>query len=233
MNHHWEFMKLTYFGHACFLVEIEKTKVLFDPFIKDNPLAADIEVDSIEADYMLVSHGHGDHVSEVEKVYANTGAYLISTYEVVTWFQKKGIENFHPLNHGGKISLDFGTVKMVNAIHSSSMPDGSYGGNPAGFVIDTKETTFYFAGDTALHQDMKQIAEACKLDFAILPIGDTFTMGVDDALIAADYVGTDWIIGAHYNTFPIININQEEAVARAVSQNKKLQLLKIGETIAI
>ena len=226
-------MKLTYFGHSCFLIETEGIKVLFDPFTEGNPLASQINVDEIETDYILVSHGHGDHVSDVEKVYANTGAKLISTFEVVNWFQNKGVENNHPMNHGGKISLDFGTAKMVNAVHSSSMPDGSYGGHPAGFVIETKEKTFYFAGDTALHQDMKQIADEYKLDFAVLPIGDNFTMGIDDALIAADYVGTSHIIGVHYDTFPYIKIDHEEAMIKAGNQDKKLQLLKIGETILI
>ncbi|MCG8323587.1 MAG: metal-dependent hydrolase [Cytophagales bacterium] len=226
-------MKLTYFGHSCFQIESEGVKVLFDPFIEGNPLASDIKVDDIETDFILVSHGHGDHVSDVEKVYAQTGAQLISTFEVVNWFQQKGIENSHPMNHGGKISLDFGTAKMVNAVHSSSMPDGSYGGHPAGFVISATEKTFYFAGDTALHQDMKQIADEFALDFAVLPIGDNFTMGIDDALKAADYVGTNHIIGVHYDTFPVIKINQDEAIAKAETQNKKLQLLKIGETIVI
>ena len=226
-------MKLTYFGHSCFQIESEGVKVLFDPFIEGNPLASDIKVDDIETDFILVSHGHGDHVSDVEKVYAQTGAQLISTFEVVNWFQQKGIENSHPMNHGGKISLDFGTAKMVNAVHSSSMPDGSYGGHPAGFVISATEKTFYFAGDTALHQDMKQIADEFALDFAVLPIGDNFIMGIDDALKAADYVGTNHIIGVHYDTFPVIKINQDEAIAKAETQNKKLQLLKIGETIVI
>lgn len=226
-------MKLTYFGHSCFQIESEGVKVLFDPFIEGNPLASDIKVDDIETDFILVSHGHGDHVSDVEKVYAQTGAQLISTFEVVNWFQQKGIENSHPMNHGGKISLDFGTAKMVNAVHSSSMPDGSYGGHPAGFVISATEKTFYFAGDTALHQDMKQIADEFALDFAVLPIGDNFTMGIEDALKAADYVGTNHIIGVHYDTFPVIKINQDEAIAKAETQNKKLQLLKIGETIVI
>lgn len=226
-------MKLTYFGHSCFQIESEGVKVLFDPFIEGNPLASGIKVDDIETDFILVSHGHGDHVSDVEKVYAQTGAQLISTFEVVNWFQQKGIENSHPMNHGGKISLDFGTAKMVNAVHSSSMPDGSYGGHPAGFVISATEKTFYFAGDTALHQDMKQIADEFALDFAVLPIGDNFTMGIDDALKAADYVGTNHIIGVHYDTFPVIKINQDEAIAKAETQNKKLQLLKIGETIVI
>ena len=226
-------MKFTYFGHSCFLIETEGIKVLFDPFIEGNPLASHIKVDDIETDYVLVSHGHGDHVSDVEKICGNTGARLISTFEVVNWFQQKGIENAHPMNHGGKISLDFGIAKMVNAVHSSSMPDGSYGGHPAGFVISAKETTFYFAGDTALHQDMKQIADEYKLDFAVLPIGDNFTMGIDDALKAADYVGTNHIIGVHYDTFPVIEINKEEAIAKTENQDKKLQLLKIGETILI
>ena len=226
-------MKLTYFGHSCFQIESDGVKVLFDPFIEANPLASHVKVDDIETDYILVSHGHGDHVSDVGKVYSKTGAKLISTFEVVSWFQKKGIENAHPMNHGGKISLDFGTAKMVNAVHSSSMPDGSYGGHPAGFVISTNERTFYFAGDTALHQDMKQIADEYKVDFSVLPIGDNFTMGIDDALKAADYVGTNHIIGVHYDTFPVIKIDREEAVAKAEKQNKLLQLLKIGETIVI
>ncbi|WP_316934275.1 MBL fold metallo-hydrolase [Hymenobacter sp. AT01-02] len=137
------------------------------------------------------------------------------------------------MNLGGTVKLPFGTIKMVAAAHSSSLPDGSYGGLAAGFVIEAEGKTIYFAGDTALTYDMKILAERYTLDAAILPIGDHFTMGIDDALVAADWAGASRIIGMHYDTFPPISIDQEEARNKAAAAGKELVLLKIGETITI
>lgn len=224
-------MELTFYGHACFSVRIENKILLFDPFITPNEKAKNIDINSIKADYILLSHGHEDHVADAEVIAKNTGAKLISNFEIVQWFAKKGIENSHPMNHGGSWNFDFGTVKMVNAVHSSALPDGSYGGNPAGFVISTKDKTFYFAGDTALTYDMNLIGEEFDLDFCILPLGDNFTMGIDDALKASTFVQCDKIIGVHFDTFSFIEINHAEAINKAKNQNKELNLLKIGETI--
>ena len=144
-------MRITYYGHSCFMAEIKGKKLLFDPFITPNELAKDINIADIEPDYILLSHGHNDHVADAEAIAKSSGATIIANYEVAMWFAGKGITKYHPMNHGGKWDFDFGTVKVVNAVHSSSMPDGSYGGNPIGFVIISEEKNFYYSGDTALH----------------------------------------------------------------------------------
>ena len=226
-------MQITYYGHSCFLIETKGKKILFDPFITPNELAKKIDVNSIQADYILLSHGHQDHMADVETIYKNTKATLVSNFEIVSWFGNKGVENGHPMNHGGKASFDFGTVKMVNAIHSSSFPDGSYAGNPAGFVVETEEKTFYYAGDTALTLDMKLIGEAYSIDFAFLPIGDNFTMDITDAVKAADFVKTNKIIGMHYDTFPYIKLDRKEAENVAANGKKELKLMDIGDTLTL
>ncbi|MGK7388966.1 MAG: metal-dependent hydrolase [Candidatus Cyclobacteriaceae bacterium M2_1C_046] len=223
-------MEVTYYGHSCFLISIGNKKLLFDPFITPNELAKDIDINTIKPDYILLSHGHQDHIADVEQIQKQSGAQLISTFEVVKWFEKKGIENGHPMNHGGSWKFDFGNVKMVNAVHSSSMPDGSYGGNPAGFVIVSNEGTFYYAGDTALHYDMKLISEEFKIDLAFLPVGSNFTMNIDDAILAAKFVNAGKVIAMHYDTFPQIEIDHDEALNAAKDSNIELLLLKIGET---
>ena len=226
-------MDLTFYGHACFSVEIKGKTILFDPFISANELAKDIDISKIKADYILISHGHQDHVLDVEEIVKNTGAKIVSNFEVIDWFAKKGIENAHPMNHGGLWQFDFGLLRYVNAIHSSSMPDGSYGGNPGGFVIESDEGNFYYAGDTALTYDMKLIPMYCKIDFCVFPIGDNFTMGYKDAVIAADFVDSDIVVGIHYDTFGYIEINKDKAKEEFSRSGKELKLPKIGETINI
>lgn len=226
-------IELKYFGHSCFLTRIKEIEILFDPFISPNSLASAINVDEIKPEYILISHGHEDHVADVERIAKNSSAMLVSNFEIITWFQEKGIENVHPMNHGGSKAFDFGMVKYVNAIHSSTLPDGSSGGNPGGFVISTAQGNFYFAGDTALTYDMKLIADSFDIDFAVLPIGDNFTMDINDAIKAADFVGTDKIIGMHYDTFPYIRINKTEAKQLAEKAGKKLFLPDIGESITL
>lgn len=226
-------IKITYFGHSTFLFTINDKKILFDPFISPNQLADQIDISAIHPDYILVTHGHEDHVADVESIARQSNALVVSNFEIVSWFQKKGIEQVHPMNHGGSKSFDFGTVKYVNAIHSSLLPDGASGGNPGGFVVNSDEGTFYYAGDTALTYDMKLIGEEFDVDFAVLPIGDNFTMGIKDALKAADFVGTDKIIGMHYDTFPYIEIDKDAALAEARGAGKELLLLKIGNSITL
>lgn len=225
-------MQITYFGHSCFLIEAAGKKIILDPFISLNELAEDIDVNQIKVDFILLSHGHQDHVADVEQIYKNSAnpPLIIGNFEVVSWFEAKGLKNIHQMNHGGKRTFDFGDLKMVNAVHSSSMPDGSYGGHPAGFVIELDDKTIYYAGDTALHLDMKLIAEDYKIDLAILPIGDNFTMGIDDALKAANFVGTKHIIGMHYDTFPYVKIDHKEALHKAAQKQIRLDLMQIGKT---
>jgi len=226
-------MNITFYGHSCFLIEINGYKVLFDPFVTYNPLAENISADSLEADFVLITHGHEDHVADAEAVLKRTGAKLISNYEIVGWFGSKGIENSHPLNHGGSVELPFGKVKFVNAIHSSVLPDGTYGGNPGGFVIETEEKSFYVSGDTALTYDMKLLGEFHQLAFAILCVGDNFTMGAEDAAICAEWIGVKKVIGTHFDSFPYIEIDHAAAVEAFSNKGAELMLPEIGQEIEI
>lgn len=226
-------MKYTYYGQSCFLLETEAgKKFLFDPFISPNPLAKHIDLSKIEADYILVSHGHGDHVADLVTLAKQTQATVIAIPEIAGWLGKQGIEKVHPMNFG-KYTFDFGKIRMVWATHSSGLPDGSYGGNPAGFVLELDHHQIYFAGDTGLTLEMKLLAELYKLDYAIMPIGGNYTMDVDDAVIAANYINCDKVIGVHYDTFPVIAIDSETAVESFKRAHKTLLLPAIGETITL
>lgn len=226
-------MQITYYGHSCFLIHAGKQRLLFDPFISGNPLASHIDRGSIEVDVILISHAHGDHLEDALEIGKRSKARLVSNFEICTWFADKGWENTIDLNHGGKAKLDFGVVRYLTAIHSSQFPDGTYGGNPGGFLLETSEGNFYFSGDTALTMDMKLIPLFCKLNFAILPIGGHFTMDYEDAVIASDFIECNRIIGMHYDSFPPIKIDHDKAVEVFTRKGKKLILMKIGETISI
>ncbi|MFD0894513.1 metal-dependent hydrolase [Luteolibacter ambystomatis] len=226
-------MKLTYLGHSSVLIETAGHRLLFDPFITPNPLASGVDITSLHPDHVLLTHAHGDHVADAEKILKYSGATLISNYEIVTWYGNRGINHGHPLNHGGGFNFPFGRAKFVNAVHSSMFPDGSYGGNAGGFVIETADGTFYVSGDTALTYDMKLLADRYKLDFAVLPIGDNFTMGPDDAAIAAEWVGAKRVIGVHYDTFPPIIIDKDAARKTFADRGVELLLPAIGETIEL
>lgn len=225
-------MNFTFYGHACFAVEVAGKKLLFDPFISGNPLAKDIDIKKIEADYILVSHGHGDHVGDLLEIAKNTGAMVISNAEITTWVAKQGHENVHPMNFGAR-DFDFGKVHYVPAMHSSGLPDGSYGGNPGGFVIRNKDINFYFAGDTCLTMDMKLIPMYTQLDVAILPVGGNFTMDAEEAVLAADFIQCDKVVGIHFDTFGYIVIDHEAAKQKFADAGKELILPEIGKTIAI
>ncbi|WP_018969090.1 metal-dependent hydrolase [Rubritalea marina] len=226
-------MNVTFYGHSCFLVEVAGTSILFDPFISPNPQASALDLETIQADYVLITHGHEDHVADAEAILKRTGATLISNYEIVCWFGEKGVENGHPLNHGGSVQLPFGKVKFVNAVHSSVLPDGSYGGNPGGFVVESEEGNFYISGDTALTYDMKLLGEFHQLDWAALCIGDNFTMGYEDAAICAEWSGVTKVLGTHFDTFPYIEIDQSEARDHFTKAGKQLLLPAIGETVSL
>ncbi len=226
-------MKITYYGHSSIGIETMGRHLLFDPFISMNDLAAAIAVDQIPADYLLLSHGHGDHVADAAAIARRTGAPIISNYEVVTWYEKQELKG-HPMNHGGKWAFDFGKVKYVNAVHSSMLPDGSYGGNPGGFVVWNEECSFYFAGDTALTMDMQLIPMTCpSLDFAVLPIGGNFTMDYADALIASDFIRCNTIIGCHYDTFGYIKIDHDVVKKAFSDRGKSLILLPVGGSMEL
>lgn len=227
-------MKFTYYGHSCFMVEVKGKKLLFDPFISGNEQAKNIiDASAIEADYILVSHGHVDHVADLIPIASRTNAKVVGSWEIYEWVGKKGITNAHPMNTGGSWTFDFGTVKCVTAQHSSGLPDGSYGGNPMGFLIMSDEGNFYYSGDTALTLDMQLIPLWTKLNFAIMPIGSNFTMDVADAIRAADFVQCNKIIGVHYNTFGFIVVDTDKAKKDFEQANKNLLLPSIGETIDV
>lgn len=226
-------MKITYYGHSCFAVETKGKKLLFDPFISPNPLAKHIDITKIEADYILISHGHEDHIADAIEVTKSTDATVISNWEIIQWLTTKGINSGHPMNIGGHRLFDFGKVKCVNAVHSSSLPDGSYGGNPMGFLIETGKKSLYYSGDTALTYDMKLIGDFKKMDITLLPIGNNFTMGIDNAIIASNFIKCDRIIGLHYDTFGYIKIDHSEAIDKFAAAGKELILIPIGESIEI
>ena len=226
-------MKLTYFGHSCFLVECGGHRLLFDPFITPNPLAKRVEVSKIAADAILLSHGHMDHVADAVALAGQTGAVVVCNWEISEWLDRQGVSNLAPMNHGGSKRFPFGRVKMTNAAHSSTLPDGTPGGHPGGYVVEFAEGAFYYSGDTALTMDMKLIPAEFSLRFAVLPIGDNFTMGAADAARAAGFVETNIVVGVHYNTFPPIEIVKEEAFDVFSQAGLTLLLPPIGETVEI
>ena len=226
-------MQLTYYGHASFSLVINNKHILFDPYITGNPAAKGIHPESIEADYVIVTHGHGDHVADLVPIAQRTGAKVIAAAEIADWLPGQGVENVHPLNQGGFIDFEFGKLRAVSAIHSSSLPDGSYGGNPLGYVINSPEGNFYAAGDTALTMDMQLIPYWSILDFAILPIGGNYTMDTADAVIASDFIKCNKIVGVHYNTFDIIKIDPAAAVSLFQQAGKTLILPEVGKVTQI
>ena len=223
-------MKLTYYGHSCFGVSVEGADLLFDPFITPNPKAASIDVGKVPADYILISHGHFDHVADAVDIAKRTGATVIANFEIAEWFNKQGVDKTHAMNLGGAKQFPFGRVKMIPALHSSVLPDGTYGGNPGGFLVKTNGGNFYYSGDTALTRDMKLIAEKASLKFAVLCIGDNFTMGPADAARAASFVEVTEVVGVHYDTFPPIEIDHADAVREFADRAARLHLLEIGES---
>jgi len=225
-------MEITFLGHACLLIKTKECNLIVDPFISGNPLAKEVSVNSIKADYILLTHAHQDHILDAEAIAKNNNSTIVSNFEIVNYFQNKGI-NGHPMNHGGSWKFPFGTITYTTAIHTSSFPDGSYGGQPGGFVINTDHKTIYIAGDTALTYDMKLIPLRHQLDLAVLPIGDNFTMGIEDAIIASDFLNCSKILGYHYDTFGYIEIDHTKAISQFKEHQKELILLEISNSLTI
>jgi L-ascorbate metabolism protein UlaG (beta-lactamase superfamily) len=194
--------RITWYSHAVIAIDTAGTKLLVDPFLTGNP-AAPIGPADIDPDVILVSHGHGDHVGDTVDMAKRTGAQVISNFEIAGWFEKQGLEKVHPMHIGGGFDFPWGRVKLTNALHGSALPDGSYGGNPCGFLFTIEGKKVYHACDTGLFYDMKLIGEE-GVDLAILPIGDNFTMGPDDALRAVKLLEPKQVLPIHYNTFDLI-----------------------------
>lgn len=226
-------MIITHYGHSTFTIDIDGIHLVVDPFITGNEQTKDrFDLNEFKADYILLTHAHQDHTLDAEALAKKTGAVIISNHEIATYYESKGIE-VHPLNHGGAAIFDFGKLKYVNAVHTSSFADGTNGGQPGGFVLEGEHKNIYIAGDTALTMDMKLIPLRTKLDLAILPIGDNFTMGVEDAILASDFVECDKVLGCHYDTFGYIEIDHEEAKRKFYEKGKDLMLFEIGESIEL
>lgn len=223
---------ITYFGHNCFHITSDLS-LLIDPFITGNPLAAGVDIHSIGADHILLTHGHGDHVADCEQLAVQNDCNVVAMVEVAAWFEKLGLAT-HGLNFGGTyVFSDRTRAKMVQAHHSSSMPDGSYGGNPGSFILTTGDKTIFIAGDTSLHYDMKMYGELIDFDLAILPIGGNYTMDAEDAAIAAGYLGVNQVIGCHYDSFPVIQIDHKQAQKCFTDKGIELHLLPIGQSMQL
>jgi len=225
-------MELTFLGHAGFRLEYKEATAVIDPFVTGNPLNHDkVKLEDLKCDFVFVSHGHQDHILDALALAKQNDATIVSNFEIVNHFMAQGYEKVQYMNTGAVAEFPWGKTKAVNAIHTSSFPDGSYAGTPCGYVFESSQQTIYFAGDTALTYDMKLVAEAYKVDIALLPIGNTFTMGYEDAVIASEFVQAEKVIGMHFNPFPPISIDSDMAQAYFKSKGKELILMDIGEKL--
>ena len=225
-------IKYTFVGHGTHILEIGGKKVVVDPFFTSNP-ATDISADSVAADFILVSHGHGDHVEDLISMAKRTGAKVITNFEIGSWVMNQGVENVHQQHLGGGFNHEFGYVKLTIAHHGSGLPDGSYGGNPAGFLITAEGKKIYLACDTGLFETMKLYGEE-GIDLFVVPIGDNFTMGPDDALRAVKLVKPKVAVPCHYNTWPPI-AQDAGAWARRVEAetSTKVRVLQPGGSLEL
>jgi len=229
-------VKLTYYGHSTFVVDADGAKIVVDPFFApNNPLApAGASAETITADFMVLTHGHVDHMADAVSIAKRSGCLVISNFEIVTWMAEQGASNGHGMNTGGAYNFPFGRLKAVVALHSSTMPDGKSGGHPNGVLIQFNDgTDIYFAGDTALTYDMRLIGESGGVDVAVLPIGDNFTMGPEDAVLAAQFVKAKHVIPCHFNTFPPIRQNPDDFARKLADEGIECTVLAPGEEFEI
>lgn len=224
--------ELTWLGHGSWSIRTADHRILLDPFLDDSPTAP-VKADQVEADFILISHGHFDHVGDAVKIAKRTGALVITNAEISHWLSSKGVENTHAMNIGGSVAQPFGRVKMTIAHHTSMLPDGANGGAPAGFILSLPEGNVYFACDTGLFYDMKLIGTV-GLRLAAVPIGDNFTMGPDDALEAVKLLAPERVVPVHVNTWPLIAQDVDRWVERVrMETTSEPVVLKPGETIAL
>lgn len=226
-------MEIIYYGHACFGFKTSSSTVLIDPFISGNELAKDIDVNEIKADYIFLTHAHYDHILDVETIARNNNSQILTNPEISAYYKKLGF-NVISMNIGGVKKFDFGKIKMVSASHSSSFPDGTYGGLACGYLMKMDGKVIYVAGDTSLTTDMKLLPFIYGyINVAILPIGNTYTMGGYDAVVAAKFVKTKNAIASHYDTFPDIKVNKDKTKQLFLAEGKRITFLSIGESVDI
>lgn len=226
-------MKIKFLGHACLQIHCGGKFLIVDPFISGNSLAKNIDIDALDCDYILLTHAHQDHVLDVERIVSRTEAIIICNAEMSYYYAAKGFD-VHGMNTGGSCTFDFGKLKSSIAFHSSSFADGTYGGNPNGYILESEAKRIYIAGDTSLTYEMKLIPETIgELDLAVLPIGDNFTMSVEDAYMASEFLNCNRILGYHYDTFPAIQIDHDKSKSFFSSKNKELLLLDIESTLLV
>lgn len=226
-------MEVKYLGHSSLLITVGGKNIIVDPFITANPNASSIDVNTLNIDYVLLTHAHYDHVWDVEAIVDRTKAPIIANHEIYTYYNtNKKYEGF-AMNQGGTLAFDFGSLTAVNAIHSSSFSDGTYGGNPLGFILKGDGKTLYISGDTDLTMDMKLIPMFHQLDMAILSIGDVFTMDVKKAVVASEFIECNRIMGVHFDTMPLIAIDHEASIQMFADKGKELILPKIADIIKV
>lgn len=225
-------MKLKYFSHSAFQITTDNGKlILIDPFLDDNPTSP-VKSSEVKADYIILSHAHGDHIGDAFKIAKKNNPLFICVFELANYCMSKGF-NAHPLHIGGGNNFEFGRVKLTIAHHGSQTPEGNYAGSPAGIIISTGGKNIYHTGDTGLFYDMKLIGEMNSIDYMLLPIGDNFTMGIDDAVKAVEFVNPKFAIPMHYNTFPPISTDPNKFKSKVEAIGKKCIVLKFGEEIQI
>ncbi len=225
-------MKLRFFGHsACQITTNSGKRILIDPFLNGNPVSP-VKADGVEADYIILTHAHGDHVGDTISIAKRCNSTVICVFELGNILEETGL-TVHTMHIGGGYNFEFGRVKFTIAHHGSVYPDGRYAGNPVGVIVSIEGKNIYHTGDTGLFQDMKLIGELNKIDYMLLPIGDNYTMGIDDAVIAVEFVNPTVAIPLHFNTFPVIENDPSEFKRKIESLNKKCRILEFGEEIIL